>query len=112
MKCCSPVCSIFDDTALNKEDFLESYLDRCYGEDGYLYGLPFQIAQMCLFYNKDLYEANGLDPETPPVTWDEYLTYAEQITDSSNNIYGSGLYYCYQAQAGAFLQRCWPGRLE
>lgn len=97
--------SVFEDTKLKKEDFLESYLERCYGEDGKLYGLPFQIAEMCLFYNKDLFELNGLDPETPPVTWEEYRDYAEKITDPSTNTYGSGLYYCYQAQTGAFLQR-------
>ncbi len=97
--------SIFDDTDLKKEDFLESYLERCYGEDGQIYGLPFQIAQMCLFYNKDLFEKNGLDPEAPPATWEEYEEYAEQITDASSNTFGSGLYYCFQAQTGAFLQR-------
>lgn len=97
--------SVFDETNLKKEDFLDSYLERCYGEDGHIYGLPFQIAEMCLFYNKDLFEQNGLDPEKPPVTWDEYLEDAETITDASNNVYGSGLYYCYQAQTGAFLQR-------
>lgn len=97
--------SIFEDTSLKAEDFLGSYLERCYGEDGQLYGLPFQIAQMCLFYNKDLFEANGLDSETPPTTWEDYQTYAEKITDPDSNTYGSGLYYCYQAQTGAFLQR-------
>lgn len=97
--------SIFDDTDLKKADFLESYLERCYGENGQIYGLPFQIAQMCLFYNKDLFEKNGLDPEAPPVTWEEYEEYAEKITDASSNTFGSGLYYCFQAQTGAFLQR-------
>lgn len=97
--------SVFAETKLNKEDFLASYLERCYGEDGKIYGLPFQIAQMCLFYNKDLFEQNGLDPDAPPVTWDEYQEYAEKMTDASSNTFGSGLYYCYQAQTGAFLQR-------
>ena len=90
---------------MKKEDFLEAYLSRCYSEEGELYGMPFQIAQMCLFYNKDLFVAAGLDPEMPPVTWDEYLEYAEKMTDSSKNTFGSGLYYCYQAQLGAFTQR-------
>lgn len=97
--------AVFEDTGLKKEDFLPGYLERCYGEDGEIYGLPFQIAQMCLFYNKDLFEQNGLDPEAPPVTWDEYQEYAEKITDASSNTFGSGLYYCFQAQTGAFLQR-------
>ena len=100
-----PIDDIFVSTGLKKEDFLEAYLSRCYSEEGELYGMPFQIAQMCLFYNKDLFVAAGLDPEMPPVTWDEYLEYAEKMTDSSKNTFGSGLYYCYQAQLGAFTQR-------
>ncbi len=29
----------------------------------------------------------------------------KKMTDSSKNTFGSGLYYCYQAQLGAFTQR-------
>ena len=56
-----PIDDIFVSTGLKKEDFLEAYLSRCYSEEGELYGMPFQIAQMCLFYNKDLFVAAGLD---------------------------------------------------
>ncbi len=35
------------------------------------YGLPFNTDTQVLFYNKDLFEEVGLDPEQPPTTWAE-----------------------------------------
>lgn len=35
------------------------------------YGLPFNTDTYVLFYNKDIFEEAGLDPETPPTTWAE-----------------------------------------
>ncbi len=32
-------------------------------------------------YNRDLFEAAGLDPDSPPTSWDEVREYAKQITD-------------------------------
>lgn len=34
-------------------------------------------------WNKTLFEEAGLDPQTPPTTWEEVRTYAKQITDAS-----------------------------
>ncbi len=35
---------------------------------------------LLLYWNKDLFEAAGLDPETPPATWDEFADAAVQLT--------------------------------
>ena len=35
-----------------------------------------------LYYNKDVFEAAGLDPETPPTTYDEVLEDAKKIVES------------------------------
>lgn len=43
------------------------------------YGLPFNTDTQVLFYNKDLLEEAGLDPETPPATWAELEEYARQL---------------------------------
>lgn len=100
-----PLTTIFEDTRLKEEDFLDAYMERCKGDDGQLYGLPFQIAEMLMFYNKDLFEKNGLDPETPPTTWAEFQEYSEKITDEASKVYGSGLYISYGSQLAAVLQR-------
>jgi len=43
------------------------------------YGLPFNTDTQVLFYNKDMFEEAGLDPEQPPATWAELDEYARQL---------------------------------
>lgn len=43
------------------------------------YGLPFNTDTYVLFYNKDLFEEVGLDPESPPATWAELEEYARAL---------------------------------
>lgn len=49
------------------------------------YGVPMNFATLLLYYNKTMFEAAGLDPETPPATWDELEQYAQQIVDKTGN---------------------------
>lgn len=101
------ISDVFDRTDLNEEDFIGSYLDYC-SEGDKLYFVPFQIVGYYMYWNKDLFEAAGLDPENPPATWDEWQTYAEQISDESKNVYGSGISYDYAYQIAHIMQR-WGG---
>ena len=39
--------------------------------EGTLYTLPTAVRALALFYNRDLMEAAGLDPDSPPATLDE-----------------------------------------
>ncbi len=98
------ISDIFDKTNLNKDDFIQSYIDYC-SEDGNLYLVPFQIVSFYLYWNKDLFSAAGLDPEKGPATWDEYLEFAKKISDPSKNVYGSGLCYGYNYQMAHVIQR-------
>jgi multiple sugar transport system substrate-binding protein len=47
--------------------------------NGHLYASPFTFSTPTLFYNADILRAAGLDPETPPTTWDEAHRFALQI---------------------------------
>ena len=40
------------------------------------------------YWDKDLYEAAGLDPESPPETFEELVENAKLLTDKSKNQYG------------------------
>lgn len=51
--------------------------------DGQQVGLPFSISAPLLFYNPDLFAAAGLDPNTPPKTWQDVRAYAKQIHDAT-----------------------------
>ncbi len=80
---------IFDRTNLKKEDFDAEVLKL--GEfDGTDYFIPMQASTYYFFWNKDLFEQAGLDPETPPATWDEYEEMAAKLTDPDRNIPGYG----------------------
>jgi len=49
-------------------------------QDGQLYTLPTAVRTLALFYNKDLMEQAGLDPENPPTTLEELEAQAVQCT--------------------------------
>lgn len=49
------------------------------------YALPFNTDTQVLFYNKDAFEEVGLDPETPPATWEELEEYARELDVQNGN---------------------------
>ena len=49
--------------------------------DGHWYSLPFRGNNFRLAWNKDLFEAAGLDPESPPTTYEEVIEAAKVITE-------------------------------
>lgn len=53
-----------------------------YTVDGALRCMPFNSSTAMLYYNKDMFEAAGLDPEKPPTTFDEVYEMGKQIIDS------------------------------
>lgn len=59
--------------------------------DGEQYTLPFRRDWYVLFYNKDLFDAAGVEYPSDDMTWDEYETLAEQMTsgEGSGKVYGS-----------------------
>jgi ABC-type glycerol-3-phosphate transport system substrate-binding protein len=56
--------------------------------DGKLYGLPWVFAGNSFIWNKDLFEQAGLDPETPPDTWDQVIEYGLKLTKPDQQQYG------------------------
>ncbi|WP_036319463.1 ABC transporter substrate-binding protein [Microbacterium sp. B24] len=51
--------------------------------DGRSYGVPTMAYAMGLVYNRALFTAAGLDPDSPPTTWDEVRTAAKTIHDKT-----------------------------
>lgn len=48
--------------------------------DGKTWGIPFQRSTPVLYWNKEAFKAAGLDPETPPATWDEMVEMGRKLT--------------------------------
>jgi multiple sugar transport system substrate-binding protein len=53
--------------------------------DGKYYTLPIAVRSLALFYNKDMFQQSGLDPNSPPKTWDELIQYAKKMTKRDSN---------------------------
>lgn len=48
--------------------------------DGKVYGVPIHSVMLVMYYNKDLFQKAGLDPENPPQTREAYLDAARKLT--------------------------------
>jgi multiple sugar transport system substrate-binding protein len=48
------------------------------------YGVPLNQATVLMYWNKDLFQAAGLDPEAPPTTWDEFAAMVPKLTVDEN----------------------------
>ncbi|MFC0472115.1 ABC transporter substrate-binding protein [Halalkalibacter kiskunsagensis] len=79
----------------NLAEFVEpGFSDNYYPElwngvvhEGEPYAVPFNTDTRVLFYNKDIFEEVGLDPEQPPTTWDELKEYAMKMDIKNGNTY-------------------------
>lgn len=58
--------------------------------DGKTYGVPTNNETMALIWNAAIFEEAGLDPESPPATWDDLVAYSKQIKDNTGKA-GFGL---------------------
>ena len=77
-------------------DYIGSYdmsgfvgIEKNYAIDGVQYGIPFRSDFWVLFYNKDLFDAAGVEYPTNDMTWDQYAELAKKLTDKDNDIYGT-----------------------
>jgi raffinose/stachyose/melibiose transport system substrate-binding protein len=62
------------------EDFDPHVLQGATGKsDGKIYGVPFAMQTLQVFYNKKIFEENGVEP---PSTWNEMLDVAKTLKDA------------------------------
>jgi len=50
---------------------------------GKIYGIPQNGYALGIYYNRKMFTAAGLDPDKPPTTWDDFRSYAKELTSSS-----------------------------
>jgi sn-glycerol 3-phosphate transport system substrate-binding protein len=80
----------FSDIATSDEDkawidgFSEGFMKDA-RFDGKTYGIPFQRSTPVLYYNKDAFREAGLDPETPPKSWDEMIEMGKKLVKKDDN---------------------------
>lgn len=81
------VSEFYDLPGVDKNDFDPNVVDLLYYDD-LCVGIPMQMVSHYFYWDKDLYAEAGLDPESPPETWEQVIEYAQILTDKSKNQYG------------------------
>ncbi|MEM7539265.1 MAG: hypothetical protein AAF639_44320 [Chloroflexota bacterium] len=80
---------------VNKEAYLEGSWNDGFDNDGVHYGVPANegFLRYALNYNAEMVGEAGLDPDTPPTTWDEVMVWHEALTqfDDAGNLKQIGL---------------------
>jgi sn-glycerol 3-phosphate transport system substrate-binding protein len=64
---------------LDRADFVPAGLDAC-TVGGSTYALPMMLSVLLLYWNAGLFEQAGLNPESPPDTWDELRGMSSALT--------------------------------
>ena len=90
----------------------EDYYPAAWNEaiyKGNVYGIPTDIDDRVMFYNKKLFREAGLDPDRPPRTWSELQEYSDKLTKKNKTgydqigfipNYGNSWFYLYSWQMG------------
>lgn len=79
--------ALVDLTAYGFDDLKDDYSPGPWSSvnvNGGLYGLPQDSGPMAMFYNKTVFDANGL---TVPTTWDEYIATAKTLHEKNPDAY-------------------------
>ena len=75
-----PLDAWIEASDIDLDDIYPAPLAQCQGPDGITLCLPWGCDVDALFWNRDLFEAAGLDPDHPPQTMEELLEYASKLT--------------------------------
>jgi len=79
-----PVYELMKDTgtAFDPKAFLSAVVGYYTDADGNMLSMPFNSSTPILYYNKDVFQKAGLDPEQPPKTWEDVEAYSKKIMSS------------------------------
>lgn len=95
-----------DDAGVDAADYPQGLIDL-YTFDGTLYGAPKDFDTVALWYNKELFDAAGVEYPTAGWTWDDFTAAAAALTDPATgqfgvaaSQYGQENFYNSIAQAG------------
>ena len=73
----------FEDIEGVNPDWLDSFYPALMANsriEGKTWGIPFQRSTIVAYYNKEKFREAGLDPESPPATWDELISMGKALT--------------------------------
>lgn len=79
-----PVYQLMADqgAAFDPKAFLPAVVGYYTDTDGNMLSMPFNSSTPILYYNKNVFEKAGLDPNTPPRTWEDVESFSKKIMES------------------------------
>jgi len=79
-----PTYQLMADTgqAFDPKAFLPAVVGYYTDTDGNMLSMPFNSSTPILYYNKNVFEKAGLDPNQPPKTWEEVESFSKKIMES------------------------------
>lgn len=102
---------LYDDVDENyyTEHYSEISLSNAMGSDGRIYGVPKDKDNVCLVYNKEMFDAAGLSYPDETWTWDDLVSASEKIYETTGK-YGFMAYadeqlgyWNFVYQAGGYI---------
>jgi sn-glycerol 3-phosphate transport system substrate-binding protein len=78
------------DSSFDSSDVLASAMSF-FTVDGVQYGMPWNCSSQVMYFNKKVFQAAGLDTNTPPATFAEYKSMAAQAKSKGGVPYGTAL---------------------
>ncbi|MDE2821057.1 MAG: ABC transporter substrate-binding protein [Chloroflexota bacterium] len=75
---------IASEDGLDIDDFFDAFMSNSTSA-GQVWGIPWQRSTPILYYNKDAFAEVGLDPESPPATWEELVEFGKQLVVSDGD---------------------------
>lgn len=86
------VTDLYDDPNFYADHYSEISRSNAQGSDGRMYGVPKDKDNVCLVYNREMFDAAGVDYPDESWTWDD-------LTEASQKIYDATGKYGYMAYA-------------
>lgn len=85
------------------------YAAKFYRYDGTIYGMPYFIGIIALYYNKDMFVEVGLDPNRPPRTWEELIGFACKLAKyEEGRLVRSGISLRLSGGGSGVTEKWWP----
>jgi multiple sugar transport system substrate-binding protein len=100
---------LYEDANFYTDHYSEISLDNARGSDGNIYGVPKDKDNVCLVYNKELFDQAGVSYPDETWTWDDLISASAQIYNSTGK-YGYMAYsddqlgyWNFVYQAGGYI---------
>ena len=76
-----PLDDFIEESDFPIDDFFGAFMPNTIADEQ-IWSISWQRSTPVLYYNKDMFAEVGLDPESPPATWEELVEFGKTLTTS------------------------------